>query len=135
MITREKAYKLRALIEKATKSLSDDDALEGIELYPHWAPDTSYVIDDRIRYNEKLYKVVQAHTSQLNWTPDVTPALYTEVAPAGTIPVWRQPTGAQDAYNTGDKVHYPGEEDPVYVSLIDANIWSPEAYPAGWQLI
>lgn len=135
MISREKAYKLRALIEKAAKNLDDDDALEGIELYPYWAPDTSYIIDDRIRYNEKLYKVVQAHTSQSNWTPDLTPALYTEVAPVGTIPVWHQPTGAQDAYNTGDKVHYPDEEGPVYISLIDNNVWSPETYPAGWQLI
>lgn len=135
MITRERAYKLRSLIEKATKSLSDDDALEGIELYPTWGINITYAINDRIRYNEKLYKVVQAHTSQSDWTPDITPALYTEVAPPGVIPVWKQPTGAQDAYNTGDKVHYPDEEGPVYESLIDANIWSPEAYPAGWQLI
>lgn len=135
MITVEKAYKLRALIEKATKSLSDDDALEGIELYPKWAVGTSYAVGDRVEYNIKLYKVVQAHTSQADWAPDITPALYTEVAPSGVIPVWRQPIGTQDAYNKGDKVHYPDAESPVYESLIDANTWSPEAYPAGWQLV
>ena len=49
------------------------------------------------------------------------------------IPVWVQPTGAHDAYQKGDKVHYPGESDPVYESLIDGNVWSPDAYPAGWE--
>ena len=53
--------------------------------------------------------------------------------PAPDIPVWVQPTGAHDAYQTGDKVHYPTIDDPVYVSLIDGNVWSPDAYPAGWQ--
>ena len=53
----------------------------------------------------------------------------------GEIPVWVQPTGAHDAYNKGDKVHYPSATDPVYESLIDANVYSPEAYPQGWQLV
>lgn len=135
MITREKAYKLRELIEKAAQALSDDDALEGVELYPHWVVNTTYQVGDRIQYSEKLYKVNQAHTSQADWTPDVTPALYTEVAPSGTIPVWHQPTGVQDAYNTGDKVYYPDKEGLIYESLIDNNVWSPEVYPAGWQVI
>lgn len=54
--------------------------------------------------------------------------------PAPEIPVWVQPTGAHDAYQTGDKVHYPTIDGPVYESLIDGNVWSPEAYPAGWKL-
>ena len=134
MITRARAYALRAMIEKAAVSLDDSDALTAIELFPVWAVGTAYSVNDRIRYNGKLYRVVQDHTSQSDWTPDATPALYTEVAFPGEIPVWKQPTGAQDAYNKGDKVHYPTKDDPIYESLIDANIWSPEAYPAGWQL-
>ena len=51
------------------------------------------------------------------------------------IPVWVQPTGAHDAYQIGDKVHYPGENDPVYESLINGNVWSPDAYPAGWKTV
>lgn len=51
------------------------------------------------------------------------------------IPVWVQPTGAHDAYQIGDKVHYPGESDPVYESLINGNVWSPDAYPAGWKQV
>ena len=135
MISREKAYALRELIEKAAISLDDTDALEAVELFPAWAPGVEYTVDQRIRYGDKLYRVVQAHTSQADWTPDKTPALFTEVALPGEIPVWKQPTGAQDAYNTGDKVHYPDADSPVYESTIDNNVWSPEAYPAGWRML
>ena len=135
MISVEKAKALRALIEKAAVSLDDEDALEAVELFPAWAIGKAYATDERIRYGEKLYRCVQAHTSQADWTPDATPALWTEVAKPGEIPVWKQPTGAQDAYNKGDRVHYPTVTDPVYESTIDGNIWSPEAYPAGWRLL
>lgn len=83
IITLQRAYELRALIEKASTSLSDVDALKGIELFPLWKVNTAYSIDERIRYNTRLYKVRQAHTSQSNWTPDITPALYAEVEEPG----------------------------------------------------
>ena len=132
---REHAMKLRQMIVKASASLPDEDALNAVELFPAWKTDTAYTLDERIRYGGNLYRCEQAHTSQADWTPEKTPALWTEVAEPGTIPVWRQPTGVQDAYNTGDKVHYPTADDPVYESLIDANVYSPEAYPAGWQVV
>lgn len=132
MISIEKARQLRALIEKAATSLPDKDALDGVELFPAWAVDTTYVTDIRVRFEDKLYRCVQAHTSQEGWEPDKTPALWTEVAKPGEIPVWRQPTGAQDAYNKGDKVHYPDVDGPVYVSTVDANVWAPGIY--GWEL-
>jgi hypothetical protein len=132
---RSYALKLRSMIEKASVSLDDGDALEAVELFPMWAVGTEYVADQRIRYGGKLYRCVQGHTSQVGWEPDKTPALWTEVAKPGEIPVWRQPTGAQDAYMTGDKVWYPEKGTHVYESLIDANVYSPEAYPAGWRLV
>ena len=125
-MTRERALQLRAMIEKASVSLPDEDALEAIELFPAWAVDTAYAAD-------QLYRCVQAHTAQDGWEPPNVPALWTEVAKPGEIPVWRQPTGAQDAYNKGDRVHYPDADGPVYESTIDNNVWSPEAYPAGWE--
>ena len=136
-LTREKALRLRTLIEKAVASLDDDDALEAVELFPYWEADVPYEAGVRLRYREdgNLYKVVQAHTSQADWTPDITKALYVNVAEPNTIPVWVQPIGGQDAYMTGDQVHYPTENDPVYESTIDNNVWSPEAYPAGWRLV
>lgn len=130
---REHAYKLREMMHKAAVSLGDEDALEAVELFPMWAADKAYAADERIRYGEKLYRCVQSHTSQADWTPDAAPALWTEVARPGEIPVWKQPTGAQDAYNKGDRVWYPKKNTTVYESLIDANVYSPEAYPAGWM--
>lgn len=132
-MTRDHALTLRALLVKASASLSDSDALEAVELFDRWAAGAAYTVDQRIAYNGKLYRCVQAHTSQTGWEPPNVPALWTEVAQPGEIPIWKQPTGAQDAYNTGDKVHYPDKDGPVYQSLIDANIWSPEAYPQGWK--
>ena len=134
-MTREQAKALRLIIELAAASLDDGTALEAVNLFPAWATGVEYTVDQRIRYGDKLYRVVQAHTSRADWTPDKTPALFTEVAKPGEIPVWKQPTGAQDTYNTGDKVHYPDADSPVYESTVDNNVWSPEAYPAGWRML
>ena len=129
MITRAKAYELRKLIEKASVSLSDEDALSGVELYPLWLPDTAYTVGDRVRDGDTLYKCVQSHTSQADWTPDATPALWTRVS-IEEWPEWVQPTGAQDAYNTGDKVSH---NDLHWISTMDANVFEPGV--TGWQLI
>lgn len=133
MISREHARKIRKRIEQAAISLSDEDALDAQELYPTWKAGTEYAVDVRVRHEDKLYRCVQAHTSQSDWTPDITPALWVEVAKPGEIDVWKQPKGAHDAYNIGAKVHYPGKEDPVYVSVVDNNIWAPNVY--GWELV
>jgi hypothetical protein len=129
---REHAYKLRDMMHKAAVSLPDGDALEAVELFPAWRAGTAYAPNDRVRFGEKLYKCVQAHTSQAGWEPDKTPALFTEIPKPGEIPVWHQPTGAQDAYMQGDKVYFPNEGDPVYVSTVDNNVWQPGVY--GWEL-
>lgn len=133
MTPQEKARALRPMIEKASVSLPDEDALEAVELFPAWKAETAYAVGERIRYGEKLYRCEQAHTSQAAWIPPETPALWTEVAKPGEIPVWKQPTGAQDAYMTGDKVHYPDKDGPVYMSTVDNNTWPPDVY--GWELI
>lgn len=131
---REHAYKLRDMMHKAAVSLPDEDAMEAVELFPAWKAETAYAVGERIRYGEKLYRCEQAHTSQAGWEPPNVPALWTEVAKPGEIPVWRQPTGAQDAYMTGDKVWYPERDTTVYVSLVDNNVWSP-ATPGLWEVV
>lgn len=113
-------------------SLSTDEILGLIDLYPKWESGKVYLLDDLIAYDNGLYQVIQTHTSQADWTPDVVPALFTRKTPAGVIPDWVQPTGAHDAYNIGDRVTFNGQ---VYESLINANVWSPADYPQGWQLI
>ena len=131
MITIERARKLRAMIEKASSSLPDEDAIAVVELFKNWTPGAHCLVGERVRYVARLYKVVQEHTAQEGWEPDRTPALFTEVAEPGVVPVWKQPTGAQDAYNKDDRVHYPDENDPIYISTIDANVWAPGVY--GWD--
>lgn len=133
MTPQERARQLRPIIEKAAESLPDEDALEAVELFPVWAKDTEYTTDERVQYGEKLYRCVQSHTSQAAWTPDTTPALWTEVAKPGEIPVWEQPTGAQDAYMIGDKVWYPEKDTTIYISTVDNNVWQPGVY--GWDAV
>lgn len=91
-----------------------------------------YLIGDTFIYNSELFKVIQSHTSQIDWIPSSTPSLYLKIVAEGVIPDWKQPTGAQDAYNIGDKVRFNGMN---YQSLINGNVWSPTAYPAGWKLV
>lgn len=126
MITRAHALLLRKLIERAAVSLSDEDALSGVELYPEWLADTAYTTGDRVRDGETLYKCVQPHTSQSDWRPGDTPALWTRVS-IDEWPEWIQPTGAQDAYNEGDKVSH---NEKHWISDVDSNVWEPGVY--GW---
>lgn len=125
----EGARAVRAAMDMAGAKLDDAAALEAMALYPLWEAGQAYALDARIRYEDALYRVVQAHTSQAGWEPPNVPALFVKVSLA-EWPEWVQPTGTHDAYNTGDKVTYNGEH---YVSLIDGNTWAPDAYPDGWE--
>ena len=203
------AYAMRAVIEESVTALDDETAATVPSLFQPWKPGEAVNVGDRRYYATRLYKVVQAHTTQADWTPDLTPALWAVVGgpgEAGTIddpitaargmeyeyglyykdpedgktylcertgeaeggkiilqylpheligqyfsaaesgeteepaepdtgdtyPEWVQPTGAHDAYNTGDRVTYNGR---VYESTMDGNVWAPDAYPQGWEAV
>ena len=126
-MTRGKAKQLRALIETLAITLDDETAMTGVELFPAWAVGKAYAIGDRVQHGGILYKCVQAHTSQADWAPDATPALWVVVS-IDEYPEWVQPKGAHDAYNTGDKVSYHGKH---YICTVDANIYAPDVY--GWE--
>lgn len=128
-MTRAEAIAYRSKIEAAASTMTDNNALEAVELFPAWTVGKAYVVGDRVRYNSTLYKCVQAHTAQADWTPDATPALWVAVS-LDEYPEWVQPTGAHDAYNTGDKVSYNGKH---YISTIDANTYAPDVY--GWEVV
>lgn len=98
-----------------------------------WIAGEQVGLNETRTYNGLTYKCILAHQTQDAWKPDVTPALWQEVQVTPYIPVWVQPTGGNDSYAKGAKVHFPTSTDPVYESLIDANVWSPTAYPAGWK--
>ena len=127
-MTRAKAKQLRQLIEQLAVTLDDETALTGVELFPTWVVGKAYAVNDRAQYNGTLYKCVQAHTSQSDWMPSATPALWKTVS-VDEYPEWVQPTGAHDAYNIGDKVTYNGQH---YVCTSNANVYAPDVY--GWQL-
>ena len=201
------AYTMRAVIEDSVAALDDETAATVPSLFTPWTVGEAVEVGDRRYYATRLYKAVQAHTTQADWTPDITPALWAvlgDPGEAGTIddpitaargmeytyglyyfdpedgktylcerigeaeggkiilqylpheligqyfsaaesgeteepaepdtgdtyPEWVQPTGAHDAYNTGDRVTYNGR---VYESTMDGNVWAPDAYPQGWE--
>ena len=114
------------LIQTAIAYLPDEEAETVTALFPDWEIGKAYAVGDRVKFNELLYRCVQAHTSQSDWTPAVVPALWVRTY-TDEWPEWVQPTGAHDAYNTGDKVSHNQKH---WVSDIDANVYEPGVY--GW---
>lgn len=109
-------------------SVYREDAADVLE----WVANERVEVGTRRTYAGKTWQAIQAHVTLASWAPDITPALWVEVIETPTYPEWVAPTGAHDAYNTGDRVVFEGN---VHESLIDANVWSPTAYPQGWLLI
>lgn len=127
MITKARMRRIIASLVSMRNSASDEQAYYAPDIYPAWKDETAYAVDDRISYGGKLYKCVQAHTSQSDWTPDVTPALWVRVS-VEEFPEWIQPTGAHDTYALGAKVSHLGKH---WVSTIDNNPYEPSVY--GWN--
>ena len=132
------AEQLRKALQIFAATLTDEQALEIATVYPAWQSGWAYSVGEVISYgtnslgDPQLYKVVQAHTSQAEWTPDATPALYDAFGlDESGYPIWAQPSGAHDAYSAGDIVNYNGT---LYQSTINGNVWSPDVYPAGWTV-
>ena len=128
-MTRAEAIAYRNKIETAASTMTDETALTAVELFPAWVVGKAYAVNDRAQYNGTLYKCIQAHTSQSDWMPSATPALWKTVS-VDEYPEWVQPTGAHDAYNIGDKVTYNGQH---YVCTSNGNVYAPDVY--GWDLI
>ena len=82
-----------------------------------------------MRYDGVLYKCLQDHTVQVDWTPTAASSLWAKVLipDPDIIPEWEQPDST-NPYMAGDKVILDGI---IYVSLIDNNVWKPTDYP-GW---
>lgn len=134
----EQAYAIREAMDTAGAMLTEEQALMCVRLYKPWEVNKEYAIGEYLTYgindvgDPQLYKVVQTHTSLANWPPDQVPALYEALGLDNEgYPIWARPTGAHDAYNTGDIVNYNGV---LYKSLIDGNAYSPDEYPAGWEV-
>ena len=123
----ERARQTRALMMQTAQALPDEQAMELPALFPEWESGVSYAQDDRICYQNQLYKCLQGHTSQDDWTPDTAVSLWVAVSdPAEEWPQWKQPSGAHDAYPKGAKVTRNGKR---YTSNVDGNTWEP---PTQW---
>ena len=129
---------MRKVLQMFAATLTDEQAMEVSTIYDPWKAGKAYAVGEFVTYgvngvgDPQLYKVVQAHVSQENWLPNAAGSLFVAIGlDDHGYSVWSQPTGAHDAYNTGDIVNYNGS---LYRSLIDGNIWSPDGYPAGWVL-
>lgn len=139
MDKRQMAEQFRRALQLFANSLGEEQALEIATVYPKYEVVKSYTVGEYLTYGEnevgdpQLYKVVQAHTSQADWTPNTTPSLYEPVGLTDEgYPVWSKPSGAHDAYNKGDIVDYNGV---LYRSAIDGNVYSPDEYPQGWIVV
>lgn len=125
---RQRARAIRAKIENVAKGWDDVTALEFPECYPNWIYPHFYEMGDRVRDDGILYKCVQAHSSQSDWEPAITPNLWTRVS-VEEWPEWVQPIGASDAYEKGAKVSHNGSH---WISDIDANVYEPGVF--GWSI-
>ena len=132
------AEQLRRALQMFVMTLDEDKVMEVVAVFDPWEIGKTYSVGDYLIYgingvgDPQLYKVVQAHTAQAEWRPDVTSSLYDAIGlDSSGYTVWSPPSGAHDAYNKGDIVNYNGT---LYQSLIDGNVYSPEVYPAGWAI-
>lgn len=132
------ADQFRYALQKFAATLGEDEAMEIASVYPKWESGKAYAAGQYVTYgtngvgDPQLYKMAQAHTSQADWPPDKTAALYVPIGlNASGYPVWSQPTGAHDAYNTGDVVDHGGV---LYESAINGNTTVPGSDERYWKV-
>lgn len=126
-MTRDRAARIRAIIESAAQALPNETALEVITLHSEWKSGTGYTVGFKVQYGGVLYHCLTAHTAQDEWTPDVSPSLWARVlVEDGRILPWEQPDST-NGYMTGDKVSH---NNSVWISDVDNNVWEPGFY--GW---
>lgn len=128
MTVLEQAQAIRASMDSAGAMMTDEQAMSSVYLFMPWSESAHYVVGERVRYGEQLYKCLTEHDAQATWTPTDAPSLWVRVDnPAEEYPAWVQPTGATDAYAKGAKVSH---NDKHWISDVDANTWEPGVY--GW---
>lgn len=123
---KSKAEALRRAMMTAADALPDDMADTAAAIFEPWNGDSvDYKAGDRRRFDGVVYKCLQDHKSQPDWTPTAATSLWARAHV--DVSEWVQPTGAADAYNKGDKVKHKGK---VWISNVGANVWEPGVY--GW---
>lgn len=145
-LIQEASYSKKVILEKLMEKeviakiqlLEGEDALEVKDAYPYWTTDMVLATKDKVQSLSPdssemwLWETITGHTTQEDWMPKDTPALFKRVGFDDEILVWVQPTGAHDAYNIGDKVKYPTAEDDIWESTVDGNIYAPGVVEGQW---
>lgn len=142
MNEKQAALEFRKAIQLFLATMNADtqmaDMMEVASVFPKYKIGKVYKVKEVFSYGEnsvgdpQLYQVLQEHTSAEHWTPDTATSLYKKIGVTEDgYPEWVQPLGASDAYNVGDVVSFEGT---LYRSTIDGNVWSPVAYPQGWEV-
>lgn len=119
----DEAKAIIASLVTLRESATDDQALAVPVLYPKWREGKDYKAGERVLHDGALYKVLQGHASQADWTPVAAPSLFAKVLipDPETTPEWEQPDST-NPYMKGDKVTHNGS---TWESLIDNNVWEP----------
>lgn len=128
------AQAIRGDINTVTATLSDEQAVKVKALYLPWEVGVAYAVGDVRRYGDKLYRCLQAHTSQEDWMPTAVPALWVEVAAEGEYREIKDNMLSTEAFAKGEIGWYKSK-DSLWESLINANVYTPETYPAGWEKV
>lgn len=134
----QRAEQFRYTLQLFARTLDESAVLMISTIFDKWNPNSHpYEVGEYCTYGEnsagdpQLYVCLQAHISQPEWAPDISSGLFKAVGvTASGHPIWVQPVGTSDAYMIGDIVSF---EDVLYISTIDNNVWSPIAYPVGWE--
>ncbi len=127
----EEAKEYRKAIDTFAKNQSDKTLIDNKAVFELWRPGIAAEKDKIYRFGDDLYRCIQPHTTQEDWTPDKVPALFVKIS-LEEFPQWVQPTGAHDAYNKGDKV---SDEGKHWISEMDGNIWKPGTVAGAWSKI
>lgn len=124
----------RVTVDDLLADLPDDTYTNVVALFPDWTVGETVAVGAVRQFDSNLWRVVQAHTTQADWTPPTVPALWAAVrqTEGPTVDPWVQPTGSSDAYGVGDRVTFEGQ---TWESTIANNVWSPSGYPAGWVVV
>ena len=125
----KEAEEIRKAIDTFAANQSDETLIDNKAAFPFWRAGMNAEKDKVYRYGEDIYKCIQPHTTQDDWTPDKAPALFVKIS-LEEYPEWVQPTGAHDAYMKGAKV---SDEGKHWISNKDYNIYKPGLVPGDWS--
>lgn len=126
---------LERTFNKIEQIVPDEEILDFVDIIPEWEIGIEYKTKAVRKYQDKFYRCLQNHTSQLEHKPNIATSLWVAIgedeANDEEVITWFEPT-SEHYYTLGQLMRYT--DGKVYKSLLAVNIYSPETYAAGWEL-